>query len=38
MLESTSIMQIVGAVAGIWAIGFSVGKTAAWVRGIGSTL
>lgn len=36
MLETEVILQLVSAAAGIYAVGFVAGKTAAWIRGISS--
>lgn len=36
MLETAVILKLVTSAFGIYAVGFAAGKTAAWIRGIGS--
>lgn len=36
MLETEVILKFISAAAGIYAVGFSAGKLAAWIRGISS--
>lgn len=36
MIDLVSIVQIFGATAGLWAVGYSAGKTSAYIRAIKS--